>query len=272
MTQNYQRSFLKWAGGKFQLLSVLLPLIPVGTRLIEPFVGSGVVFLNTNFEKYYLNDSNPDLINLYTILKNEPDNFIHDTSKLFEKSFNTANKYYELRERFNTITDIYERARLFVYFNRHGYNGLCRYNQKGGFNVPFGRYERIPYFPEAEMYFFAEKSKKAIFSCLDFSLMMKKRKQGDVIYCDPPYVPVSPSSSFTQYHERKFSLAHQEQLNALAIACQRESIPVIISNHHTPYTETLYKNADITSIDVRRFISCQGNHRQKVKELIAIYP
>jgi DNA adenine methylase len=271
MNQNYQRSFLKWAGGKFKLLSVLLPLIPSGKRLIEPFVGSGVVFLNTDFETYCLNDNNPDLINLFTILRDQPDSFIHDTSKLFNKHFNTAIKYYELREKFNVTTDLYERARLFVYFNRHGYNGLCRYNQQGGFNVPFGRYANVPYFPEAEMHIFAEKSKKAIFSCLDYSLMMKQTKRGDVIYCDPPYVPLSVSSSFTQYHQHKFSLAHQEKLNALAIECQHQKVPVIISNHHTPYTEVLYQGAEITSIQVQRFMSCQVNRREKVRELIAIY-
>lgn len=270
MAISYRRSFLKWAGGKFTVLPKILEALPPGKRLVEPFVGSGVVFLNTNFDVYHLNDTNGDLIALYKTLVATPQLFIQYAAKYFEKKYNTAEKYYTLREKFNRLEDTTERSALFLYFNRHGYNGLCRYNQKGHFNVPFGRYEK-PYFPAEEMFYFAKKAKHAIFTCQDFRKTMKTAKRGDVIYCDPPYVPLSTTASFTHYHHKKFSFEEQEALNSLAKTLQQKNIPVVISNHHTPYTEALYQEAEMTSFEVARFISCKGSQRRKVRELIVRY-
>ncbi len=129
--------------------------------MIEPFVGAGSVFLNTEFESYILADINNDLINLYNIVKLRTDDFVRDARVLFTGDFNHSELFYQLRQEFNASTDAYRRALLFLYLNRHCYNGLCRYNLSGEFNVPFGRYKK-PYFPEAELYWFAEKSQNAV--------------------------------------------------------------------------------------------------------------
>ncbi len=121
--------------------------------MIEPFVGAGSVFLNTDYDHYLLADINPDLINLYNHLKDEPQRFIEDARALFQPEYNKKEVYLALRVEFNQCTDTYRRSLLFLYMNRHGFNGLCRYNKKGGFNVPFGSYKK-PYFPEKEMVFF----------------------------------------------------------------------------------------------------------------------
>lgn len=154
------RAFLKWAGGKYSLIEQINQRLPGSKRLIEPFVGAGSVFLNSDFESYLLNDINPDLIEMYKIIKRKPLQFINDARHYFQPKYNNEAIYYQMRTEFNATSDVYQRALLFLYMNRHGYNGLCRYNQKGGFNVPFGRYKK-PYFPEKELIFFCRESKKS---------------------------------------------------------------------------------------------------------------
>ncbi|NVJ67104.1 MAG: Dam family site-specific DNA-(adenine-N6)-methyltransferase [Gammaproteobacteria bacterium] len=179
---SYQRPFLKWAGGKYRLLPRILKALPNGNKLIEPFVGSGVVFLNTNYDRYLLTDINPDLINLFNDLKQGKARFIDYCAQYFVEGNNLEKRFYELRNHFNQLEAGWERSALFLYFNRHGYNGLCRYNQSGGFNVPFGRYKK-PYFPAREMEFFYQKARKAEFRCQPFLKTMAHSRKGSVIFC-----------------------------------------------------------------------------------------
>ena len=151
------RAFLKWAGGKYPLLDDIKRHLPKGECLVEPFVGAGSVFLNTDFSRYILADINSDLISLYNIVKMRTDEYVQAARELFVPETNCAEVYYQFREEFNKSQDPFRRAVLFLYLNRYGYNGLCRYNLRGEFNVPFGRYKK-PYFPEAELYHFAEKA------------------------------------------------------------------------------------------------------------------
>ena len=130
------RPFLKWAGNKYRIINRIKQLLPSGSRLIEPFTGSGAVFLNTDFEHYVLRDNNPDLINLYALLKAEGKEFIRYCRRYFNGNYNNPESYYLLRDRFNRNQNPRQKAALFVYLNRHDYNGLCRYNSKGGYNVP----------------------------------------------------------------------------------------------------------------------------------------
>lgn len=158
-----------------------------------------------------------------------------------------------------------------MYLNRHGYNGLCRYNRKGGFNVPFGRYKK-PYFPETELWFFAEKAQKATFVCQSFMETFAMLEQDHVVYCDPPYVPLSASASFTSYAAKGFSENEQRHLAELAWqAASEKQIPVLISNHATQLTYDLYKHAALHELQVKRTISRAGHTRQRVSELIARY-
>lgn len=265
------RAFLKWAGGKYSLVEELSKRLPDAHTLVEPFVGAGSVFLNTQFERYILNDINADLINLYTELKENPDKFIADARKLFVPEHNDADVYYAYRKQFNDSTDKYERAMLFLYMNRHGYNGLCRYNKKGIFNVPFGKYKR-PYFPEAELYFFAEKAQKATFTCLNYEEVFQQIPSNAVVYCDPPYVPLSKTASFTSYAKGGFDLDDQANLANLA---EKQAFnagsSVLISNHDTLWTRKIYAQAHLDVIQVKRTISPKGNKRNKVGELMALY-
>ncbi len=268
MKQIKIRPFLKWAGGKFRLLDRILPLLPTGNCLIEPYVGSGAVFLNSDYQRYILSDTNADLINLYKLVKQKPDDIVQATRKLFTPKYNCDTQYYRLREQFNRSQDQIERAILFLYLNRHGYNGLCRYNQQGIFNVPFGRHDK-PYFPEKEMYAFAKKAKKARFICRDFCHVMQSAKPGNVIYCDPPYVPLSNTAYFTQYHQSPFNEAQQQTLADLANALIKRGITTVISNHDTRATRKLYRGATIHSFQQQRHISCNSRQRKPAKELVA---
>ena len=179
--------------------------------------------------------------------------------------------FYKLREEFNTTTNIKRKAVLFIYLNRHGYNGLCRYNSSGGFNVPFGRYIK-PYFPEKELYFFAEKAKQVDFIHSDFQHTFSKTTAADVVYCDPPYVPLSASASFTAYTHSAFGETQQKQLAQLAEESANKNATVVISNHDTEITREYYKNAShIYSFPVKRLISSNTAQRVPVQELLAIY-
>jgi DNA adenine methylase len=265
------RAFLKWAGGKYSLVEELARRMPDADTLVEPFVGAGSVFLNTQYNNYILNDINADLINLYNELKDNPDEFISDARKLFVPINNDPDVYYEYRKQFNASNDAYERAILFLYMNRHGYNGLCRYNKKGGFNVPFGKYKR-PYFPEKELYFFSEKSQKATFTCLNYTELFKLIPNNAVVYCDPPYVPLSKTASFTAYAKGGFDLDDQANLANLAeIQAFEKGNAVLISNHDTLWTRKIYVQARLDVIQVKRTISPKGNKRKKVGELMALF-
>ncbi|NIF49682.1 adenine-specific DNA-methyltransferase [Enterobacter sp. Ap-1006] len=265
------RAFLKWAGGKFPLLDDIKKHLPEGDCLIEPFVGAGSVFLNTDYSRYVLADINSDLINLYDIVKNRADEYVRESRSLFTKAQNEEAIYYACRTEFNQSTDKFRRAVLFLYLNRHCYNGLCRYNLRGEFNVPFGRYSK-PYFPEEELYNFAERAKNATFVCQSYDVSMVNVAAGSVVYCDPPYAPLSATANFTAYHTDSFSMVQQQHLAELAERLREQSIPVLISNHDTELTRQWYQNAtDFHKLQVRRSISRNGGKRNKVDELLALY-
>lgn len=167
-------------------------------------MGAGSVFLNTDFSRYILADINSDLISLYNIVKLRTDDYVTAAREMFTPENNVAEQYYRFRDEFNQSQEPLRRAVLFLYLNRHGYNGLCRYNLRGEFNVPFGRYKK-PYFPEAELYHFAEKAQHAEFHCESYEECMKRADNRSVVYCDPPYAPLSSTANFTAYHTNSFS-------------------------------------------------------------------
>ncbi|WP_253306127.1 Dam family site-specific DNA-(adenine-N6)-methyltransferase [unidentified bacterial endosymbiont] len=266
-----QRAFLKWAGGKYRLLEEIRRHLSPGSLLIEPFVGAGSVFLNTDYPEYWLADINHDLINLYNTVKRSPQQFISDARHWFQGKHNSPVAYYQLREIFNQSVDPYQRSLLFLYLNRHGYNGLCRYNARGGFNVPFGTYKK-PYFPEEELYWFAEKAQRATFVCENYTQSLRRASQHAVVYCDPPYAPLSATANFTAYHTQGFTLIDQQQLALLAHRAVLDTgATIVISNHDTIQTRHWYRHAQLTAVTVRRFISRQGQGRGLVPELLARY-
>ncbi len=267
------RPILKWPGGKFRLLDAILAELPPGKRLVEPFAGSGALFMNADYPAFLLCDLNADLIHFYRTLAARGGEFVRECRALFAGDANRRETYFRRREEFNRLAPGAERAALFLYFNRHGYNGLIRYNAAGEFNVPFGRYAR-PYFPEAEMLAFLEKTgrTRVEFRVADFRKTFKGLKKGDVVYADPPYIPLSDTANFTGYAGNSFGPADQEELAALAGSARDRGIPVAISNHDSDEARRLYRlAARIGEISVRRFISCNGGKRAMVRELLAVY-
>ncbi|KTD62670.1 Dam family site-specific DNA-(adenine-N6)-methyltransferase [Legionella shakespearei] len=264
------RPFLKWAGSKYNCLDQILLSLPQGRRLIEPFTGSGVIFMNTDYSSYLLAESNPDLIHIFTNLKNMGEAFINYCHQYFHPEVNCKEKYYELRSDFNQLKKSKKKSAVFLYLNRHGYNGLCRYNSKGIYNVPFGLYTK-PYFPRQEMLLFHQKSHQAEFIQNDFRQTFALAEKGDVIYCDPPYVPLEEKTKPLPYTQKKFSEEDQIELAELARETAAKGIPVIISNHDTEFTRQHYHGAEIKSFRVSRMINCQGDLRQPVNELVAVF-
>lgn len=232
--RRWQRPFLKWAGGKYSLLPELDRLIPAGKRLIEPFVGGGSVFLNSDkHERFLLADINADLINLYQMLAVVPDSVIAEAMKAF-RHLNDVENYTVIREAFNAQKlNATERAAAFLYLNRHCFNGLMRYNLDGFFNVGWGKY-KAPYFPEKELMAFRKKSSACVFMNAGFERTLRLAGDGDVVYCDPPYEPMPGTAGFTSYASGGFSWDSQVALAESCVAAHQRGAKVFISNlpHH----------------------------------------
>lgn len=258
-------SFLKWAGGKSKLIGKISPYLK-GTRLVEPFVGAGNVFMNLDFDEYLLCDANPDLINVYLQIQEKKDEFIEGLREYFTPETNNEEVYYKLRNYFNITDDVEKKAYIFIYLNRHGFNGLCRYSVKSGFNVPFGKYDN-PYFPEKELKHLIERIDKCTFKCQGFVDTFDEVKKGDVVYCDPPYYPITPSS-FATYATGGFPLNSHNILGSLSERCKQ---PVLVSNSDTPEVRKIFSKGVIESFGVQRNISRDGTKRVKDKEVLVYY-
>lgn len=193
---------LKWVGSKSKVMTELKKFLPAGQRLVEPFGGSCAVMMATDYPAYLVADINSDLINMYQKIQQYENAFIEQAEELFAQ-YTTEADYYELRNDFNNnpgMTLLY-RAAAFLYLNRHGHRGMCRYNRNGHFNIPFGHYKK-PYFPLEEIRAFAEKAKRATFICAEFPKTLQMVKPGDVVYSDPPY-----EGTFSDYHTEGFDLS-----------------------------------------------------------------
>ncbi|MDR2695469.1 MAG: Dam family site-specific DNA-(adenine-N6)-methyltransferase [Deltaproteobacteria bacterium] len=268
----YAKPFLKWAGGKYRILDKILRELPAGARFVEPFAGSCAVYLNADFPRALVCDVNNDLISLYRHVQQEGEGFIAYCASFFTPEHNTRSGYTALRDRLNASSSARERAALLLYVNRHAFNGLIRYNSKGAFNVPFGAYKK-PYFPLRELRAFARKTQAAAteFAAEDFRSVFARIEPGDVVYCDPPYVPLSQTASFTAYAGNVFHARDQADLAALAGEAWQKGAHVVVSNHDTEAARSLYPSAKIKSFAVQRFISCNGDKREAAPELLAVY-
>ena len=266
---NIEKSFLKWVGSKSRLLPQLLPCLPDGKRLIEPFVGAGNVFINTNYDSYILADKNKDLINVYHWLRDDLARLINVTQSLFESDID----FYEIRHRFNcNITQSFslDRAAEFIYLNRHCFNGLCRYNQKGEFNVPRGKYKKI-YFPKAELIAFSNKliSQPVTIIASDFANVIKSAGAGDVVYCDPPYISGTKNDIFTGYTPHKFNYQVTKLLHDLLVHAVKRGATAIVSNSNNQVVKGVFSDFKIHEIDAPRSIAANGN-RADAREIIAV--
>lgn len=269
--RNWQRPFLKWAGGKYSLLPELDRLIPAGKRLIEPFVGGGSVFLNVEkHESFLLADVNADLINLYQMLEVDHIRVCSLAKILFERA-NSEEAYKELRDEFNNQRmGAPERAAAFLFLNRHCFNGLIRYNREGFFNVGWGKYE-APYFPEIEIKAFKQKSHKCVFMNAGYRRTLALAGEGDVAYCDPPYEPLPGTAGFTNYAAGGFSWADQISLAESCVAAHQRGAKVVISNSTAPRVIELYEQHGFTlhRVSARRAISSKGSTRETASDVVA---
>ncbi|CAM6337235.1 Dam family site-specific DNA-(adenine-N6)-methyltransferase [Enterobacter intestinihominis] len=269
--RNWQRPFLKWAGGKYSLLPELDRLIPAGKRLVEPFVGGGSVFLNSEkHESFLLADVNADLINLYQMLEVDHIRVCSLAKILFERA-NSEVAYKELRDEFNNQRmGAPERAAAFLFLNRHCFNGLIRYNRDGFFNVGWGKYE-APYFPEIEIKAFKQKSHKCVFLNAGYRRTLSLAGEGDVVYCDPPYEPLPGTAGFTNYAAGGFSWADQISLAESCVAAHQRGAKVLISNSTAPRVLELYEQHGfiLHHVDARRAISSKGSTRETAKDIVA---
>ncbi len=240
--------------------------------MIEPFAGSGAVALNLGFASAVLGDTNADLITLFRLVRRAPRRFLAACAREFGPATNTAPAYAARRQEFNATREPFRRAVLFVYLNRHGYNGLCRYNRRGGFNVPFGRHAR-PYFPRAEIVRFASVLRRAKFVQADFRALLAAAGPGDFVYCDPPYAAAAGHcAGFTAYAPGGFTVPDHRDLADAARAAARRGACVVISNHDSPFTRDLYRDATaLRALAVPRTISRNANRRRPVRELLITY-
>ncbi|HCM9692527.1 TPA: DNA adenine methylase [Enterobacter asburiae] len=258
-------TILKWAGNKTAIMSELKKHLPDGHRLVEPFAGSCAVMMATDYPHYLVADINADLINLYKKAAYHPEELIQVAWVLFSED-NSAEKYYENRLRFNEDTSLttLERAALFLYFNRHCYRGLCRYNQRGKFNVPYGNYKN-PYFPHAEILTFAEKAVRATFICASYDETLAMLTAGDVVYCDPPY-----DGTFSDYHTAGFSDDDQYDLASILVRRSSEGHPIVVSNSDTRLIRSFYRNFTLHRISTKRSIGVAAGEGKSAGELIAV--
>lgn len=265
-----EKTILKWAGSKVGIMEQLRPHLPKTKRLVEPFAGSCAVMMNTDYEEYLIADVNRDLINLYKIIRySDCNSFISVAAGIF-KGANKEDEYYRIRDCFNedrksiVFFDPGEMAVWFLYLNRHGYRGLCRYSQKTGFNVPFGDYKET-YFPEKEIRAFSAKTVKAAIICQGWAETLLQTCAGDGIYCDPPYM----GTGFTKYHTEGFNDGDQVALaEALQALHATKGNAVTVSNSLA--AKELYADLGFTihEIEAPRKISVDGN-RKPVTEIIA---
>ncbi|PAO20148.1 DNA adenine methylase, partial [Enterobacter roggenkampii] len=238
---------LKWVGSKVRIMPQLREHLPEGKRLVEPFAGSCAVMMNTDYDEYLIADLNPDLVNLYKVMTYYTDAFLNELDLMFSAGAlgdqeSRAVYYYAIREAFNLSgkalgSESVEAAVRFMYLNRHGFNGLCRYNRRGQFNVPFGKYKKN-YFPLKEVRAFAEKAKRATFITAHYSETLALVRAGDVVYCDPPYL--TESGNFTSYTESGFSYLDQGRLARKLRRLTENGVSVVASNSDLEMVHYLY--------------------------------
>lgn len=263
------KPFLKWAGGKFSVLDDILPHLPHGKRLIEPFAGAGSIFMNAGFSKVVASDACADLILTYQELKNQPYAVIDMAEAMFREG-NNPDYYDKVKDRFNNYKySPLERAAAFIYINRHCYNGLTRYNKKLIFNVGFGAYKK-PYFPRKELENFVRIAPSITFGVFDFSVMVGTAGTGDVVFCDPPYEPLPGKRGFTNYNGKAFTFQDQIRLADELVAAHQRGASIVVTNSNAPSIVELYesKGFKVKPLQALRSISCEGDGREFISDII----
>lgn len=265
---------LKWVGGKRQLLHEIIPLIPEEVSIyVEPFVGGGAVVFEYQPKTAIINDLNEELINVYKVIKESPEKLIEILTVHQEN--NSKDYFYEIRaldrvEDFSERLSNIERAARTIYLNKTCYNGLYRVNSKGQFNTPFGRYKNPKIVDETVIYamssYFNNNDIKIMNA--DYKEALKNLDNKSFVYFDPPYLPISASSSFTSYTENGFSLEQQVELKKQCDKLHEQGIKFLLSNSDHPFIKELYKDYHVKIIKAKRAINSKANKRGEINEVL----
>jgi len=266
---NAARPFLKWAGGKGQLMAQLQPLLPAKPprRYFEPFVGSAALFFALRPEEATLSDVNAELVDCYRAVQTDVDGVVEALSahRYEERAF------YRVREQDPGKLSLPERAARTIYLNKTGYNGLYRVNRAGRFNVPFGRYTN-PGFASTESLANLRACSRALAGVRllvrDFGDVERDAREGDLVYFDPPYVPVSDTSDFTAYVPGGFGPREQERLVSVVHALTARGVLVMLSNSDAPVVRDLYARYRIDVVSAARSINSRATRRGKIAEVV----
>ncbi|MCL4408133.1 MAG: DNA adenine methylase [Thermotogae bacterium] len=254
----------KWAGGKGQLIEQFELLLPKKFDLyIEPFVGGGALFFNILPSDAILIDLNFDVVNFYTVVKNDVEKLIDDL-----KTHRNESEYYYMMRSVNldSLNSI-QRASRFLYLNKTAYNGLWRVNKKGNFNVPFGRYKNPKILDEDNLRNVSLALRDVSIIWSDFSIALDYAKSNTFVYFDPPYHPLSKTSNFTNY-SGTFNVKDQIRLAECFKLLDKRGCFLMLSNSNTPLVRQLYANYDVHIVRARRMINSKAEGRGEIEEIV----
>ena len=260
---------VKWVGGKRQLMFELIKNMPKSyNRYFEPFIGGGALFFELQPEQAYISDMNEELINLYSVVRDNVYELINDLSKHeVSKEYFLEIRNIDRTEQYTELSDV-ERASRFIYLNRTCFNGMYRVNSQGQFNVPFGHYKNPRIIDENNLLNCSELLKKTEIKCADFSEILTKVKKGDLVYFDPPYVPLNETSSFTSYTKDGFDINMQFKLRDVCDELDNKGVKFILSNSDTKLVNELYVNYEIKKVFASRQINANADGRGKITEVL----
>lgn len=263
--------FLKWAGGKRQLLEQFAAHFPparsYGTYH-EPFTGGGAVFFHLLPARAVLSDINADLIECYQLLRDDVESVIAELGGCKSDS----ESYYRMRALEPTELPAARRVARMLYLNRTCYNGLYRVNRAGRFNVPFGRYANPVICNAGNLRAVSAALSGVTVRVQPFHAVLDAAARGDFVYFDPPYQPLSPTSSFTAYTKHPFGEAEQRELASVFRQLAEKGCRVMLSNSDAPLVRRLYKGLRIERVLARRAINSRGGGRGKIGEVLVLHP
>jgi len=266
----FPRPFIKWVGGKRQLIPQLSQHFPkTFSTYIEPFVGGGAVFFYLLPQYSLLIDNNPELINTYQVIKHKVEELIES----LRQHKNEKEYFYKIRGidrdpiQFRNLDKV-ERASRTIFLNKTCYNGLYRVNKKNQFNTPFGRYASPKICDELNLRAVSAALRNAKIHLGDFAESVSSARSGDFIYMDCPYHPVSETANFTSYTMEDFGISEQKQLNRVFSQLDSKGCHVLLSNSHTPFILELYKEYSIYIVHATRAINCDPSKRGKILEVL----
>lgn len=271
---NLAAPVLKWAGGKRQIVYWILKYVPqTFTTYYEPFLGGGAVLFALQPEKAVVNDINSELINVYEVIRDNVEELIAD----LRKHRNEEAYFYAIRnldrdkERYNQLTSV-QRASRIIYLNKTCYNGLFRVNRAGEFNAPFGKYKRPNIVNELTLRAVSDYFNRAqiTFTCRDFEAALEGAQEGDFVYLDPPYDPVSDTASFTGYSRGGFGKDEQIRLKETCDQLNKQGIKFLLSNSATDFVKELYKDYHLEIIQAKRAINSRADKRGEIDEVLVM--